>query len=406
MFNLIKNKTFSVFDIGNNKIACLVFNLVNGKPKIIGMDHKKSKGIKKNKITNSEELSKQIDNVFKSATKNIKVSRKKLVFSNISDYKVSSKKTYTEIHTGKLGVTKKLIRKIYKKSVADLNIRGKKLIHAFPVNFCINGNKVTDEPIGLNCQKFGLSNFNLMVDRFFHENFEDCFKKKKLNVTNFFDSGVASAIFSLTQDEKKTGAVCVDIGAGSSKIVVFLKSKIVYVNSIPIGGNDVTSDISTGLDITEESAEIAKVIYGTLQPSFNEEVEINLDSNRKKIINKNLLFGIIKPRYEEILEIIRDDLFDNLHARIGINSVILTGGASKILGLENFSENIFNRKSRVGKVENISSFFYNKPEFSTLLGLIELAKKNRSIGLNNQRNNRTFSTIYEKFDSWIEDSYA
>ena len=47
-----------------------------------------------------------------------------------------------------------------------------------------------------------------------------------------------------------------------------------------------------------------------------------------------------------------DNLFDNLHARIGINSVILTGGASKILGIENFSENIFNRKSRVGKVEN------------------------------------------------------
>ena len=72
----------------------------------------------------------------------------------------------------------------------------------------------------------------------------------------------------------------------------------------------------------------------------------------------NLLYGIIKPRYEEILEIIRDNVFDDIHTRVGIKSVVLTGGGSKIYGLKTLCENILNRKTRIGQIENSSSFFY------------------------------------------------
>ena len=68
-----------------------------------------------------------------------------------------------------------------------------------------------------------------------------------------------------------------------------------------------------------------------------------IDSKRRKLISKNLLYGIIKPRYEEILEIIRDKIFNDINARLDIKSVVLTGGASKIFGIKNISENIFNR---------------------------------------------------------------
>ena len=67
-------------------------------------------------------------------------------------------------------------------------------------------------------------------------------------------------------------------------------------------------------------------------------------------------------------------MFDNLHARIGINNIVLTGGVSKIYGLESLSYHPFNRNSRIGKIENTSSFSHNKPEFSSLLGLVELSK--------------------------------
>ena len=147
-------------------------------------------------------------------------------------------------------------------------------------------------------------------------------------------------------------------------------------------------------------------MHGTITPTFNERVEIDINTNKRKVINKNLLYGIIKPRYEEILEIIRDNLFDDIYARVGIKSIVLTGGASKIFGIENLCENIFNRKVRIGQIVDNKSFFFNKPEFSTLLGLIKLSNNPESFSYLSETNNKKLSTIYDKLDNWIEESYA
>ena len=69
------------------------------------------------------------------------------------------------------------------------------------------------------------------------------------------------------------------------------------------------------------------------------------------------MYGIIKPRYEEILEIIRDNIFDDIYARISIRSIVITGGASKIFGLTSLSQNILNREVRIGATINKTSFF-------------------------------------------------
>ena len=79
-----------------------------------------------------------------------------------------------------------------------------------------------------------------------------------------------------------------------------------------------------------------------------------MDSKKKKY-NLNLLYGIIKPRYEEILEIIRDNVFDDIHTRVAL-SCCVNWWSSKIYGLKGLSENILNRKTRIGQIENSSSF--------------------------------------------------
>ena len=167
----------------------------------------------------------------------------------------------------------------------------------------------------------------------------------------------------MTNAEKTKGVTCIDIGAKTSKVTIFVNDKIVYTKVVPIGGEHVTNDIAKGLEISRESAEHSKIIYGTLNLPFNEKIEINSENLNNKYISKNLLYGIIKPRYEEIFEIIRDHIFDDIYARVSIKSIVITGGASKICGLINISESIFNRKVRIGCNNNKESFFHNKPEF-------------------------------------------
>ena len=190
------------------------------------------------------------------------------------------------------------------------------------------------------------------------------------------------------------------------KITVFVDEKIVYTKVVAIGGEHVTNDIAKGLEISRESAEHSKIIYGTLNLPFNEKIEINSENFNNKTISRNLLYGIIKPRYEEIFEIIRDHIFDDIYARVSIKSIVITGGASKIYGLTGISESIFNRRVRIGCNTNRDSFFYNKPEFSTILGLIKLAHENDEFNNLNELTKNNFFTAFDKLENWIEESYA
>ena len=357
------------------------------------------------KLVDQQKLSLTIEKaVKKGLPKNSKISDYKF-FSNLTDVNLISKKKYSEINCGKIAITKKDIRRIFKKSIIESQLRGKYLIHSYPLNFRIN-NKIINDPLGQECDKLGILSFNVYSSYNLFGIINKCFRNQKIHIKNFFDSGIASAHANLTNSEKNKGVACIDIGAKTSKITVFVEDKIVYTKVVPIGGEHVTNDIAKGLEITRESAEHSKIIYGTLSLPFNEKIEINSENFNNKTISRNLLYGIIKPRYEEIFEIIRDHMFDDIYARVSIKSIVITGGASKIYGLKDISESIFNRRVRIGSNSNRESFFHNKPEFSTILGLIKLAQENNGFNDVNELTKNNLFTAFDKLENWIEESYA
>ena len=400
MFNFLKNqRKIIIFDIGSQKIGAISFKIINSKPIIFDMEYQK------NNLDESKPhfLSNNIKKIFKKISKK---NDKYSIYCNITDPRVVSKKNKTQIKAGKLGISKKDVRKIFKKCVFESKISGKNLLHSYPLNFIIDNKKITDEPLNKYCENLGINCFNLFVDKNVVKNLNLNFEKNKLHVKSYFDSGIASSLAFLSDQEKKDGVLNIDIGARTSKIVAYINKKIVFVKNLQIAGDDVTSDLSQGLQITHDSSERVKIIHGTLNPPFNEKIEIDLDSKKKKIISMNLLYGIIRPRYDEILEIIRDNVFDEINTRVGIKSVVLTGGASKIYGLKVLCENILNRKTRIGQIENSSSYFYCKPEFSTLLGMINLIKNQEYFDIFKSKNDNKLSIFIERLDKWIEESYV
>ena len=400
MFNFLKNqRKIIIFDIGSQKIGAISFKIINNKPIIFDMEYQK------NNLDESKPhfLSNNIKKIFQKISKK---NEKYAIYCNITDPRVVSKKNKTQIKAGKLGISKKDVRKIFKKCVFESKISGKNLLHSYPLNFIIDNKNITDEPLNKYCENLGINCFNLFVDKNVVKNLNLNFEKNKLHVKSYFDSGIASSLAFLSDQEKKDGVLNIDIGARTSKIVAYINKKIVFVKNLQIAGDDVTSDLSQGLQITHDSSERVKIIHGTLNPPFNEKIEIVLDSKKKKIISMIILYGRIRPRYDEILEIIRDNVFDEINTRVGIKSVVLTGGASKIYGLKVLCENILNRKTRIGQIENSSSYFYCKPEISTLLGMINLIKNQEYFDIFKSKNDNKLSIFIERLDKWIEESYV
>ena len=404
MFKFLKNnKQYIVIDVGSHKIALIAFQIHDNKPFINHIEHHKSRGIKNNQINNIDAFSSVIKLLFK------KISNKKMkkeFFCNITDPNLLVKKKRTNINSGKLGISKKEVRKIYRKSLNEAVEKKKYLIHSNPNNFILDEKTLTHDPFGKKCSKLSLISYNIFVNNFYIKNLSSSFEKNKIYITNFFESGIASSISSLTRKEKNDGVVCIDIGGDTTKIVVYLENNIIFVENLSLAGNNVTADLSHGLQISEETAELTKIMYGSIVSPFNENIEINLDSRKKKIVNKNLIYGVIKPRYDEILEIVRDKVFDNINTRIAIKSIVLTGGASKIFGIKNVCENIFNRKTRVIKNLSDNNSFIDRPEFSTIFGMIKLVNQFQLSSQTPKFSNNRFTKILDKIDNWIEESYV
>ncbi len=403
MFNFLNNnEKFFVIDVGSHKVAGISFEFKDNVPSIMSMEHQKSRGINQNKFNNVDELSLAINKVYKRISKGYK---KNEVFCSITDPKVFTKKIKTEINSGRLGISRKEIRKIFRKSITESKVHGKDLIYTSPNDFILDDKNLVSDPLGKVCSKLCLVSFNIFASHYYTDKLRTSFEKKKINIKNFFDSGVASSIACVSENEKKEGVICIDIGCETTKVVVYMKNNLIYAENFTLGGNNVSLDLSHGLQISDEAAELAKIKYGTVVAPFNEKVELELDSNKRKLISKNLLYGIIKPRYDEILEIIRDKVFDNIYARVAINSVVLTGGASKIFGLKNICENIFNRKTRIATNLIKNSFFYDKPEFSTLIGMIKLVKDFKLLNQVPDISQNKIYKVMDRIDTWIEESY-
>ena len=276
MFNFLKNqRKIIIFDIGSQKIGAISFKIINSKPIIFDMEYQK------NNLDESKPhfLSNNIKKIFQKISKK---NEKYTIYCNITDPRVVSKKNKTQIKAGKLGISKKDVRKIFKKCIFESKISGKNLLHSYPLNFIIDNKKITDEPLNKYCENLGINCFNLFVDKNVVKNLNLNFEKNKLHVKSYFDSGIASSLAFLSDQEKKDGVLNIDIGARTSKVVAYINKKIVFVKNLQIAGDDVTSDLSQGLQITHDSSERVKIIHGTLNPPFNEKIEIDLDSKKKK----------------------------------------------------------------------------------------------------------------------------
>lgn len=154
---------------------------------------------------------------------------------------------------------------------------------------------------------------------------------------------------------------------------------MIYADSIPVGGQHVTSDVARGLTTTMAAAERLKTLYGSAMASSTDESElidvpqIGEDPDvAPNHVPRSLLVGIIQPRLEEIFELVRARLDDSgLGSAIG-RRVVLTGGASQLPGLRDLGQHVLDKQVRLGRPLRVGALpeAVSGPAFATTAGLL------------------------------------
>jgi cell division protein FtsA len=233
------------------------------------------------------------------------------------------------------------------------------------------------DPVGIQCSRLEGNYLNILWRKSFYRNLNKCFENAGIRIAELYLAPMALADSILTEAEKRSGCVLVDLGADTTTVSVYYKNILRHLAVIPLGGNNITKDIAT-MQMEEKEAEAIKLKYGcayTDSNAIDNTLELKIDDDRK--IESRKLIDIIEGRLEEIIENVRYQVPNEYLDKL-IGGIILTGGGSNMKEIETAFRNYTHiSKIRVAKfvTQTINSknadINAHDGTMNTILGLLE-----------------------------------
>ena len=383
----------AILDIGTFKIACLVLRFdgpgrlgeqdtvgpMAGQSsfRVIGAATTRSRGVRFGEIDAMPETERAVRTAVQAAQKmaNVRVDH---VIACFSGARPRSYGLVGETHVQDRVVSEQdVARALAACDVPDIG-EGREVLHAHPVNFALDHRTGLGDPRGQVGTRLACDLHMLSVDAAAVQTLLLCINRCDLEVAGIASSAYVGGIASLVEDEQELGAACIDMGGGTTGLSVFIKKHMIYADSVRIGGDHVTSDISKGLQVPMNIAERIKTRHGGVHATGmddREMIEIGGDSGDwdkdRRSVSRAELIGIMRPRVEEILEEVRAQLdaagFDSLPSQ----QIVLTGGGSQIPGLDGLAAKILGQRVRLGRPLRVQGLpqAATGPAFSGAVGL-------------------------------------
>lgn len=341
-------------DIGTSKVCCCLgqinkFNQVE----ILNSSSVACEGLRKGKIVSQDAVARAIrfaisdieatqDFIIKSAYVNI-------VGMHVSVFKT---KYSVKLEDKYAGVSQKDIDTIIR-NVGKLEVpEGHQIIDVVPSKF-ITDSRITDDPIGIFTDFLEAELDVIVADKNVVKSIGIVMQKAGLHIDGIVTNGFAMKDIVLSDEEKSCGVLLLDIGAGNVDISVFKNNGILFTDSIPVGGDTITNDISIGLEISYQEADKLKKQYGLSRVAYiDNDYSITLSTYtgdaKSKTVKCSELVEIIEARVEEMFMIIKQKIEEN-NLKSSINSCVIAGqGINSINKSEKTAEEILNTSVKFG----------------------------------------------------------
>jgi len=290
------------------------------------------------------------------------------------------------------------------------------VLHALPMSYCIDENSWISEPQGMCGERLSVELHAVTADEVAMRNIMLCVERCHLGVASLVAAPYASALSVITPDEAKFGVACIDFGAGTTTLSVFDDGHFIHADGIALGGNAITTDIARTLGAPLEHAERIKTLHGSAFATISDEREIitypavtGLPQSSLNQITKAQLALIIRPRIEEILDLMRRRLAASGVASEATQHLVLTGGGSQLTGIAELATNMFGRTARLGRPRSLSGLpaVAAAPDFASSIGLLLQWERgdDRLSGRAEQRFLRTGTGYFARVGEWIRDNF-
>ncbi len=384
-----RGEIVAALDVGTSKTACFVAHVEDdGKPTVIGVGHQPSKGLRGGAVIDIELARETIADAVNAAERMASQTvRRVFVSLGCGRPKTERLSFATELHGREIGSSE--MRHLIEQSRQGVLLPDRELLQALPLGFRVDGQRGVRDPRGMFGQTLTLDINTVTAEAGPARTLSTCVRGGHLEIAGLVVAPYAAALACLVEDEMAMGTAVIDMGGGTTSLAAFEGHALVHAVAIAIGGAHVTHDIAHGLSTPLAQAERIKIMYGCAVPRPGDDREIidvpqigAQDSGEANHMPKSLLSGIIKPRIEETLELVRGKLAQSGLAKAATRRVVLTGGASQLSGVAELASSILDRSVRCGRPRRLRGLAEAAagPAFATAAGLVVYANERHETG--------------------------
>ena len=284
----------------------------------------------------------------------------------------------------------------------------REILEALPREFIVDDQRGISDPVGMSGTRLEALIHIVTGAVTSVQNIVKAINGAGLAVEDIVLQPMASSDAVLEQDERNLGAILVDMGAGTTDVVIYVNGAIWHTGVVPLGGDQVTNDIAIGLRTPLPSAEEIKISFGYALASSagDESIEVASVGGRKpRNITKHALAEIIEPRMTEIIEYVYREIQTSGYGDMAPAGVVMTGGASQLEAVPELAEYIFGLPVRIGYPRQVRGLAdkVKDPIYATGVGLILHGAKERKLGNGARRFIKAnhFNRILKRMKDWL-----
>ena len=372
----------AALDVGTTKVCCFIARVDgSGVPRIVGIGHQVSAGVRNGGIVDMERAEASIRAAVHAAETMAGLTVRQ-VMVNASGGRPASRTLGFEVPIAGHQIGNGDLRRVLRRSRYLYEPAGREVIHAIPVGFTIDGSRGIRDPRGMYGARLGVNTHVVTAATGAMRNLTTCVRRCHLNVEALVVAPYAAGLAALVEDETDLGVVLIDIGGGTTSLAVFFDGAVVYTDNIPVGGAHVTNDIARMLSTPLKHAERIKTLYGhCIAGAVDERASVEVppigedEPSAGNRVPKATLIGIIRPRMEEIFELVRGRLGASGFDIVAGRRAVLTGGASQLPGVRDLAAGKLGKQVRMGRPTRLAGLAEatGGPAFATCAGLVTFA---------------------------------
>lgn len=367
-------------DIGTSEIKVVIGEMLDHTLNIMGVGTADSKGINKGAIVDIDQTVQSIKAAVDQAEKMVGLDIKSVVVGvSGSQVQLQACHGVVAVQSENSEITDEDIQRVIENAQVVSIPPEREVVDVIPTQFIVDGLDGITDPRGMIGVRLEMQGTIITTSRTALHNALKCVERAGLKVSDIALESLGAGMVALSLDERDMGAAIIDVGAGTTTVSVYAEGDLVAVSEIPLGGDNITKDLSIGLRTSTVDAEQIKREYGhAYYPTASETDEFKvkiIGSEHQEVYNQLQIADMIEARLEEIFQLALQEV-----SRFGYTDLrggyVLTGGTMNLPGAIELAQEIFSGNARLAKPDYLG---VREPEFTAGVGLIQFVDENARV---------------------------